>query len=141
MLTTDETHEMRSCPVRAGIRTWTTVTLDPVTLYVFINYATKDRRNWLYQTSILWQHDDVLNFCQYFKNEKSRKIVDIWLLEPFFEGSIRTRRWTTVLEIKKYVEEPYPAIPVFFTDAGQAVGLTVEEAKHNMEVIYTRRHQ
>lgn len=138
-MATDVTHEMRGHLVRPSTQTWSTVTLDPVTLYVFINHATKDGRNWLYQTSILWKHDDVLNFCRDFKNEKSRKIVDIWLLEPFFEGSIRTRRWTTVLEIKKYVEEPYPAIPVFFTDAGQAVGVTVEEAKYDMEVIYVRR--
>lgn len=139
MITTDETQEMRSYSAQPGVRTWRTATLNFATLYVFINYAFKDKRNWLYQTSILWQYDDVLNFCQDFKIDKSRKIVDIWLLEPFFEGAIRTRRWTTVLEIKRYFEEPGPAIPVYFTDAGQAVGLTAEESQRDMETIYTRR--
>lgn len=60
-------------------------------------------------------------------------------MEPLLEGSVKTWRWTTVLEIKKYVEEPYPAIPVYITDSGQAVGLTAEEAQRDMETIYTRR--
>ena len=141
MLTTDEIHEMRSYAVQPAVRTWRTVTLNFVTLYVFINYAFKVKRNWSYQTSILWQYDDVLNFCQNFKNDKSRKIVDICLLEPLLEGAIRTWRWTTVLEIKKYFEEPGPAIPVFFTDAGEAVGLTAEESQRDMEIIYTRRRK
>ncbi|WP_198115888.1 hypothetical protein [Massilia rhizosphaerae] len=139
MITTDDTNEMSSHFVQPSIRTWRTATLDFATLYIFINHAFRIKRNWLYQTAILWQYDDVLNFCQDFKNDKSRKIVDIWLLEPLFEGAIRTRRWTTVLEIKKYFEEPGPAIPVYFTDAGEAVGLTDEESQRDMEVIYTRR--
>lgn len=139
MLTTDEMHEMRPDAAQPGVQAWRTVTLNFITLYIFVNYAFKDKRNWLYQTSILWESDDVLSFCRDFKNDKSRKIVDIWLLEPFLEGTVRTWRWTTVLEIKKYFEEPGPAIPVFFTDAGQAVGLTTEEAQRDMEVIYMRR--
>ena len=139
MLTTDQTHEMTSSLDQPGTQTWLRAKISFPTLYIFINYAVKQRRNWLYETSILWQLADVLNFCSDLKNDKSRKIVDIWLLEPFLEGAIRTWSWTNVLEIKKYVEEPYPPIPVFFTDAGEAVGLTAEEAQSDMEVIYTRR--
>jgi hypothetical protein len=141
VLITDETHEVWSFLAEPGTKTWRAVTLSLRTLYIFINHAFKDRRAWLFQTSVFWQSADVLAFCQDIKKDKSRKIVDVWLLEPLLEGSIHTWRWTTVLEIRRYFEEPGPAIPVYFTDAGQAVGLTPEESHREMEIIYVSRRK
>jgi hypothetical protein len=67
------------------------------------------------------------------------KIVDICLLEPFRRDKISTTRWTKVLEVRSY-EEDSVEHPVYVTDAGETVGLTPEEAKKKMKLIYKARH-
>jgi len=102
--------------------------------YVFVNYGLKEGRLWVYQTSILWDSNDVLDFCQRLKNNKFAKIVDISLLEPFRRDKKETWRWTKVLELRSY-EEDSVQHPVYINDAGEAVGLTPEEAKRKMKLI------
>jgi hypothetical protein len=138
MITTYEADELAMFSIGPGFATWRTVTLTLGMLYVFINYGQKDGRTWVYQTSILWDSRDVLNFCQQFKKNQSAKIVDIFLLEPFRVDKTRTWRWTKVLEIGMY-EEDSVEHPVYITDAGEAVGLTREEAKRKMKRIYKAR--
>jgi len=138
MITTHDADEAALFSIGPEITTWRTATLNLGMLYVFVNYGLKEGRSWAYQTSILWDSRDVLDFCRRFKNNQSAKIVDISLLEPFHREKIRTWRWTKVLQIRLY-EEDSVEHPVYFTDAGEAVGLTPEEAKQKMKLIYKSR--
>jgi hypothetical protein len=119
--------------------TWRTATLTSGMLYIFVNYGQKEGRSWIFQTSIIWDSRDVLDFCLRFKNNQNAKIVDICLLEPFRRDKISTTRWTKVLEVRSY-EEDSVEHPVYVTDAGETVGLTPEEAKKKMKLIYKARH-
>lgn len=135
MITTHEADKAPMFSIGPGFSTWRTVALTFGMPYVFVNYGLKDGRNWVYQTSILWDSNDVLDFCQRLKNNKSAKIVDISLLEPFRRDKKQTWRWARVLEVRSY-EEDSVVHPVYVTDAGEAVGLTPEEAKRKMKLIY-----
>lgn len=135
MITTHQAHEAPMFSVEPGFSTWRTATLTFGMPYVFINYGLKDGRSWIYQTSILWDSNDVLDFCQRLKTNKSAKIVDISLLKPFRREKKQTWRWTKVLEVRSY-DEGSVEHPVYITDAGEAVGLTPEEAKRKMKLIY-----
>lgn len=138
MITTDKAHEAPLFSMGSGILTWRAATLSLGMLYVFINYAFKEGRQWVNQTTILWDPRDVLQFCRTCNGNKSLKIVDISLLEPYRRGKLNTWRWTSVLNIRLYVEDDVE-IPIYFTDSGEAVGLTQEEAKQKMKSIYRAR--
>lgn len=58
--------------------------------------------------------------------------------EPSRRGKTQTWRWTKVLQIRLYDEDSVEH-PVYFTDTGEAVGLTPEEAKKKMKLIYKSR--
>jgi hypothetical protein len=139
MITTYAADEAAMFSMGPGFATWRTATLTLGMLYVFVNYGQKEGRSWIYQTSILWDSRDVLDFCLRFKNNRTAKIVDISLLEPFRRDKVYTWRWTKVLEIRSY-EEDSVEHPVYLTDAGETVGLTPEEAKRKMKLIYKARH-
>ena len=138
MITTYAADEATMFSIGPGFSTWRTATLTLGMLYVFVNYGQKEGRSWIYQTSILWDSRDVLDFCLRFKNNQTAKIVDICLLEPFRRDKVSTWRWTKVLEIRAY-EEDSVEHPVYITDAGETVGLTPEEAKQKMKLIYKAR--
>lgn len=138
MITTYEADKAPMFSIGPGFETWRTATLSLGMLYIFINYGQKDRRSWIYQTSILWDSRDVLDFCRRFKNNRSEKIVEISLLEPFQRNKKFTWRWTRVQEIRTYEEDSIEH-PVYITDVGDAVGLTPEEAKRKMKLIYRAR--
>ena len=138
MITTHDADEARFFSVGPGIRTWRTATLNVGMLYVFINYGQKEGRSWVYQTSILWDSRDVLDFCRLFINNQSAKIVEILLLEPLRKDKKSRWRWTRVLQIRLYEEDSVER-PVYFTDAGEAVGLPPKQAKPQMKLIYKAR--
>lgn len=138
MITTYAADEAAMFSIGPGFSTWRTAALSLGMLYVFINYGQKDGPSWIYQTSILWDSRDVLDFCRRFKNNKTAKIVEISLLEPFRKEKVHTWRWTKVLEIRSY-EEDSVEHPVYVTDAGETVGLTPLEAKRKMTLIYKAR--
>ena len=138
MITTHEADEALMFSIGPGFSTWRTATLTPGMLYVFVNYGQKDGRSWIYQTSILWDSRDVLEFCQRFKNNRSLEIVEISLLEPFRVGTKYLWRWMKVLEVRSY-EEDSVEHPVYVTEAGETVGLTLEEGKRKMKLIYKAR--
>lgn len=140
MITTHEADEAAMFSIGHGFSTWRTATLTLGMLYIFINYGQKDGRNWVHQTSILWDSRDVLDFCKRFKNNPSAKIVDISLLEPFRRDKTYTWRWTKVLEVRSY-EEDFVEHPVYITDVGEAVGLTPQEANRKMKQIYKARRK
>lgn len=138
MITTHEADKAVVFSAEPGFTTWRSATLELGMLYVFVNYGLKEGRSWVYQTSILWDSRDVLDFCRGIKNNPSAKIVDISLLEPLRRGKTQTWRWTKVLQIRLWDEDSVEH-PVYFTDAGEAVGLTPEEAKKKMKQIYKSR--
>lgn len=138
MITTYAADEVAMFSTGPGFATWRTATLTLGVLYVFVNYGQKEGRSWIYQTSILWDSRDVLDFCLRFKNNRVAKIADISLLEPFRKDRVYTWRWAKVLEIRSY-EEDSVEHPVYITDTGETVGLTPEEAKRKMKVIYKAR--
>lgn len=138
MITTYAADEAPMFSMGPGFSTWRTATLTLGMLYVFVNYGQREGRTWLYQTSILWDSRDILDFCLRFKNNQTAKIVDICLLEPFRRDKVFTWRWTKVSEIRSY-QEDFVEHPVYITDAGEKVGLTPEEAKQKMKLIYKAR--
>jgi hypothetical protein len=138
MITTHEADKAGPFFAEPGVTAWRSATLELGMLYVFINYGLKEETGWVYQTSIVWDSRDVLEFCRGIKNNPSAKIVDISLLEPSRRGRIQTWRWTKVLQIRLWDEDSVEH-PVYFTDAGEAVGLTPEEAKKKMKLIYKSR--
>lgn len=138
MITTYAADEATMFSIGPGFSTWRTATLTLGMLYVFVNYGQKEGRSWIYQTSIIWDSRDVLDFCLRFKNNQTAKIVDICLLEPIRQNNISTWRWTKVLELRAY-EDDSVEHPVYITDAGETVGLTPAEAKQKMKLIYRAR--
>jgi hypothetical protein len=135
MITTHDAHLAPMFSMEPGFSTWRTASLTFGMPYVFINHGLKDGRSWIYQTSILWDSRDVLDFCQRLKNSKSAKIVEISLLEPFKRDKKQSWRWTKVREVRSY-EEDRVEHPVYITDAGESVGLAPQESKQKMKSIY-----
>lgn len=138
MITTHDADEAAFFSFGPGITTWRTATLNLGMLYVFVNYGLKEGNSWIYQTSILWDSRDVLNFCRNFATNKSARIVDISLLEPFQRDKMRTWRWTRVIRISLYEEDDVEH-PVYFSDVGEAVGLAPTETKKKMKTLYKAR--
>lgn len=134
MITTHEVHRAPMFSMEPGFSTWRTATLTFGMHYVFVNYALKDGRSWIYQTSILWDSRDVLDFCQRFKHNKSAKLVEISLLEPFRSSKKKKWRWTKIREVRSY-EEDRVEHPVYINDAGEAVGLPPNESNRKMKLI------
>lgn len=135
MITTHAAHQAPMFQIGPGISTWRTATLTFGIPYVFVNHGLKDGRSWIYQTSILWNSNDVLDFCKSLTNCKSAKIVDICLLKPFREDKVQTWRWIKVLEVRSY-EENSVEHPVYITDGGEPVGLTPDGETRKMKLIY-----
>lgn len=117
-----------------GFSTWRAATLTMGLPYVFFTYGLKDGVSWIYQTSIIWDSNDVLDFCRRFKNNKSAKIIDISLLEPFIRGKKQTLRWSRILEIRSY-EDGDVEHPVYITGAGEAVGIIPNRRKPKMKLL------
>jgi hypothetical protein len=138
MITTHDADEAKMFATDPGSSIWRTATLTPGLNYVFINYGQKNGRSWIYQTSILWDSRDIIDFCQLFENNATAKIVDLCLLQPFRKDKTLIWRWTTVQQIRVY-EGDGVEHPVYITDAGEAVGLRPEDAKQKMKPIYKAR--
>ena len=124
MLTTQQEHALPSFPFAAGtgVTTWRAATLHLGTPYVFVQYAIKQGRDWLVQTTIFWRHEDVIDFCRATNKEKKRKLSDIFMLVPAtYELD---HKWTYVPIRKIYVveesEEDYE-FPIYVTDGGEVV--------------------
>lgn len=138
MITTHEADKAALLSFSSGITTWRTATLNLGTLYVFFNHGLKHSGRWIFQTSILWDSRDVIDFCRNVASNKAAKVVDITLLEPYQRGQVRSWRLTTVLKICVF-EEDFAEHPVYFTDAGEVIGLTPSEAKQRMKTLYKAR--
>jgi hypothetical protein len=135
MITTQEAHEAPLMFSKGpGFLTWRAATLSAEMSYVFVNYGLKEGRLWIYQTSILWDSNDVLTFCQRLKANKFAKIVDISLLQPVRRVKKLTWHWIKILEVRSYVSDSAQH-PVYISEAGEAVGLTPAEAGQKTTLI------
>jgi hypothetical protein len=135
MITTYEAHKAQMFSMEPGFLTWRTATLTLGIPYVFVNYGLRDGRSWIYQTSIFWDSRDVLDFCLRLKNDKSVKIVEISLLQPFRRAKKQTWRWSKIREVRSYVEGAVEH-PVYITDAGETVAPTPVEPKRKMKLLF-----
>lgn len=142
MLTTDSAHKLPAFPfmVDSKVTAWRAVGLDLGIPYIFINYAFKEGRGWLFQASILWRQEDVLRFCQDVKADRSRKIVDVSLLLPGFDGKVRNWRWAPIKEIwARRLENTEHALPLYIADDGEkfgAIGAASNKARASLERVY-----
>jgi hypothetical protein len=134
MITTYEADKAPMFSMEPGFSTWRTATLNPGIPYVFVNFGLKDGRSWVYQTSILWDSRDVIDFCHRLKINKSAKIVGIWLLHPFRRDEKQPWQWARVREVRSY-EDDRVEHPVYITDLGEAVGLIPQKSKPKMKLI------
>jgi len=125
MITTHEAHKAPMFSIGPGFSTWRTATLTLGMPYVFINYGLKDGRGWSYQTSILWDNNDVLDFCRNLSKNKLAKIVDISVLEPFRRDKKQSWRWSKVTEVRSFQNDSVNH-PVYIDDSGRQIGLTAE---------------
>jgi hypothetical protein len=93
--------------------------------YVFLTYAIKDGREWISQTSIFWRHEDVLDFCKEIKNDKSRKLLSVFLLRPAGPGMDTSWAWSPVKEVfaGKYPDCDLD-FPLYVTVEGEEYGDT-----------------
>lgn len=100
MLATEDRHEYPAFPFSQvpGSKIWRLVSLELQIPYFFVNYAFMEGDDWVYQVSILWKEDDLLDFCREVQGDSSTKIIQIALLAPP-NTIIRAWRMITLKEI------------------------------------------
>jgi len=125
MLTTSNLDRFMAAPARLdpGVTAWSAVHMTLRVPYVFITSASKEGTAWLSQTVILWRPEDVLNYCNDFNANKSRKILDLAVLLPV---SVRKKygwRWVPIREVwaTKLTNEVL-AYPVYVAFDGERIG-------------------
>lgn len=125
MLTTQQEHALPSFPFAAGpgVSTWRAVTLHVGLPYVFVNYAFKQGRGWLSQTTIFWRHEDVLDFCKQINKDKRRKILDMFILTPATQEIAHKWAFVRVGEVfaGKYDDTDID-FPLYVTESGETFG-------------------
>lgn len=125
MLTTQQEHELPLFPFSTGkgVTTWRAVTLHLGTPYVFVNYAIRQGRAWLSQTTIFWRHEDVLRFCKETNKDKKRKVLDVFLLAPAAHELTHKWSFVPIREIRVWNdEEAEEEFPVYVAADGELVG-------------------
>ena len=125
VLTTQQEHELPLFPFStgSGVTTWRAVTLHLGTPYTFVNYAIRQGRAWLSQTTIFWRHEDVLNFCRATNKDKKRKIIDVFMLAPTTHELSHKWSFVSIREILIWEdEEEDEEFPIYVTVDGEVVG-------------------
>lgn len=125
MLTTQQEHELPLFPFSTGggVTTWRAVTLHLGTPYVFVNYAIRQGRAWLSQTTIFWRHEDVLSFCRATNKNKKHRILDIFILTPATHELAHKWSFVPIREVLVWKdEEEDDEFPIYVTNEGETVG-------------------
>lgn len=101
MLTAHQHHKLEDCSSHEveGWTTWRVVNLELGIPYAFITYSNKQNSHWLYQTSIFWIEEDILEFCRLLTHDKTRKITELSLLLPSLEVGASGKRWVPIKEL------------------------------------------
>lgn len=135
MLTTQREHELPSFPFSAGpgVSTWRVVTLHLGVVYVFVNYAIRQGRGWLSQTSVFWRHEDVLAFCRQANKDKKRKLLDIFMLVPATQETAHKWSFVPIRDVfVRYDDDAEGDFPLYVTVDGEIVGgLSMGEPEEN----------
>jgi hypothetical protein len=135
MITTHMEAQTAMFSVEPGFINWRTATLSLGIRYVLVNYGQKEGKSWIYQSAILWDSRDILDYCLRLQESPAIKIIDISILEHIGRGKNYTCRLTRVVEIRLYKED-FVEHPVYVTDTGEAVGLMQGWEKQKMKSIY-----
>lgn len=125
MLTTQKEHYLPGYPFSsgAGVQTWRAVTLHFGMPYVFVNYALKQGRAWMSQTTIFWRHEDVLAFCQQVNKDKKRKLLEVFMLLPAAQDLAHQWCVTPIKEIYvSQIEDGETDFPLYVTVEDEVVG-------------------
>jgi hypothetical protein len=125
LLTTQKEHCLPGYPFSSGVgvQTWRAVTLHFGLPYVFVNYALKQGRAWMSQTTIFWRHEDVLAFCHQVNRDKERKLLDVFMLLPAAQDI--AHQWCVVPIKEIYVsriEDGDTDFPLYVTVDDEVVG-------------------
>jgi hypothetical protein len=125
LLTTQKEHYLPGYPFSSGVgvQTWRAITLHFGLPYVFVNYALKQGRAWMSQTTIFWRHEDVLAFCQQVNRDKERKFLDVFMLLPTAQDI--AHQWCVVPIKEIYVsriEDGDIDFPLYITTDDEIVG-------------------
>ena len=125
LLTTQKEHFLPGYPFSsgAGVQTWRAVTLHFGMPYVFVNYALKQGRAWMSQTTIFWRHEDVLAFCQQVNKDKKRQLLDVFMLLPASQDT--AHQWCVIPIKEIYVrrlEDAELDFPLYVTVEDEVVG-------------------
>lgn len=101
MLTTDDHDEFQALPfmLAPGSKMWRVVSLELRVPYFLVSFACKEGNVWISQAALIWNEDDLLDFCREAHNDSSRKIHQIALLVPPSASEIETWRVLTLKEI------------------------------------------
>ncbi len=105
------------------MQTWRAVTLHFGMPYVFVNYALKQGKAWMSQTTIFWRHEDVLAFCQQVNKDKKRKLSEVFMLLPAAQDL--AHQWCVVPIKEIYVsriEDGEMDFPLYVTVDDEVVG-------------------
>lgn len=125
LLTTQKEHHLPGYPFSSGadVQTWRAVTLHFGMPYVFVNYALKQSRAWMSQTTIFWRHEDVLAFCEQVNRDKKRKLLDVFMLLPTAQDT--AHQWCVVPIKEIYVsriEDAELDFPLYVTVEDEIIG-------------------
>lgn len=101
---------------------WRAVTFDLGIPYTFINHAREHKGIWIAQCSVYWRQEDVLELCHQIGKDPRSKILDVWLLQPYQEGSHGSWKWVGVNEILVgEVKHSPSAWPYYLTADGELI--------------------
>lgn len=84
MFRTNEVNRAKEFSLFYGAETkiWRAISLEMRAPYFFVSHAQKDGTQWLHETSLLWRHDDVANFCREVNKDPMKKITQLAVLIP-----------------------------------------------------------
>lgn len=118
MISTNEQHEVQPFPFMRtpGFKSWRTVGINVWKGYFLLHFACKEGRTWVSQGMMLWDEQDLLNFCRQARNSHSKKIYQIAKLAPPKPGQIEIWHLTVIKEIWRCQEDSGEEVILYMTD-------------------------
>jgi len=103
----------------SGIRMWRTVSFELRLPYFLICHAQKDGEAWLYETSILWCQEDVIQFCREVQLSSDKKIAQLSMFMPMPDAN--GWRLEELSEIWSHHALDVPQPPIFIAQDGTLI--------------------
>lgn len=125
MLTTDDINQLRiaPCDVNASTTVWRAVSFELGIPYVFFTYSPGLDPAGILDTLVLWAEEDVLDFCESFLGNRSKKILDISLLLLNYEGDEPYREMVRLQELWiEHRQDSDERYPIYIALNGERVG-------------------